>query len=674
VVDRNRHAPSGRYRRLRSAADREAGGLTQVYHGRARRTHTDIYAKDHVGGGRFRWFLSTCLAGFVALCALAIVVFGSVDRTSKTDNVLDRISQSQTTPPTVTPRTQAERGLNWAMPKSDRLELATGALTARYTIHEQVRTRRNNRPFIAIRPYLRVVARLAPRITQNADVIPPFNPFTLYASQEEDPKSNTADPTGGQTGKVQMRVVELVGGILPRDDGQELDNSEINALVQREQRRLTGSQPLELVQTGQIPAGLTPAYLETATASFNEVNPSLTVLTRTMPEPDHADDESEAAEVRIVKVAEGDSLSRILQRMGIKNWQIAAIVEVSIPVFPPEAVRAGQEIHVRLTRSLTDVDYMEPLSLSIFDPGHIHRLTVKRNPSGEFSASTDLDQASLFRAMLRDDTAEKTSNLYSAIYDAGLTQKLPPELILKILRIHVYETDYRRRVQNGDQIELFFDMVPQTEGDARLGELLYSAISTAGETQQFWRFRTKDGIVDYYDEKGRNAKKFLMRKPIRGANVRFTSGYGYRYHPVHGSRRMHTGVDYAGPYGTPILAAGRGLVEEAGRKGGYGNYIRIRHANGYQTAYAHMSRIASNIRPGVNVRQGQIIGFLGSTGISTGAHLHFEVLVNNQYVDPLKIEVPRARELQGPELAAFKSEKNRISTLMRRPPVKTYTR
>jgi murein DD-endopeptidase MepM/ murein hydrolase activator NlpD len=201
--------------------------------------------------------------------------------------------------------------------------------------------------------------------------------------------------------------------------------------------------------------------------------------------------------------------------------------------------------------------------------------------------------------------------------------------------------------------------------------MLYTAVNSGGSVFRFYRFRTPDGVIDYYDDEGNNSKKFLMRKPVRGNDVRLVSGFGMRMHPLLGFRRMHTGVDWASPTGTPILASGSGVVEEAGHKGGYGNYVRIRHANGYQTAYGHISRFAPGLEVGTKVKQGQIFAYVGCTGLCEGPHVHFEVLVNNQYVDPLSIQVPRERKLEGKELADFQKERARIDELMRRAPVMT---
>jgi murein DD-endopeptidase MepM/ murein hydrolase activator NlpD len=145
------------------------------------------------------------------------------------------------------------------------------------------------------------------------------------------------------------------------------------------------------------------------------------------------------------------------------------------------------------------------------------------------------------------------------------------------------------------------------------------------------------------------------------------SGYGWRRHPILGYAKMHTGVDWAAPRGTPIYASGNGIVAIAGWESGYGKYVRIRHTNGYETAYAHMSAFARGIQPGTRVRQGQIIGYVGSTGLSTGPHLHYEIMVNNRFVDPMRIKLPRGRVLDGPTLADFERERDRADNMMNRP-------
>jgi murein DD-endopeptidase MepM/ murein hydrolase activator NlpD len=199
--------------------------------------------------------------------------------------------------------------------------------------------------------------------------------------------------------------------------------------------------------------------------------------------------------------------------------------------------------------------------------------------------------------------------------------------------------------------------------------VLFTSLTVGGETKKFYRFQSPDdGLVDYYDEAGKSAKKFLVRKPVVEAVMR--SGFGLRRHPILGYTKMHTGVDWATPTGTPIFAAGNGVVEKAGWESGYGKFVLLRHNNGYETAYGHMTAFARGIEEGTRVRQGQVIGFVGSTGLSTGAHVHYEIRINGRFVDPMRVKLPRGRELNGPMLAQFEKERVRIDGIMTRPPAR----
>ena len=211
--------------------------------------------------------------------------------------------------------------------------------------------------------------------------------------------------------------------------------------------------------------------------------------------------------------------------------------------------------------------------------------------------------------------------------------------------------------------EVFFAGDDESTAVTERNDVLYASLTVGGETKKYYRFQTPDdSVVDYYDETGKSAKKFLVRKPVNSAIMR--SGFGGRRHPILGYVKMHTGVDWAAPYGTPIFASGNGVIETAGWEGGYGKYIRIKHNNGYETAYGHMSAFAKGMEPGKRVRQGQVIGFVGSTGLSTGAHVHYEIIVNGRFVDPMRVRLPRGRSLEGPMLAGFEKERDRLDAMM----------
>jgi murein DD-endopeptidase MepM/ murein hydrolase activator NlpD len=263
--------------------------------------------------------------------------------------------------------------------------------------------------------------------------------------------------------------------------------------------------------------------------------------------------------------------------------------------------------------------------------------------------------------------------LYQCIYETALRNQIPKPIIEDLIRMYSYDIDFQRRVQPGDSLEvLYAGEEEQPSADSR-NDVLFAALTVGGDTKKLYRFQSPDdGLVDYYDENGKSAKKFLVRKPVAEGIMR--SGFGIRRHPILGYTKMHTGVDWAAPMGTPIFAAGNGTVEKAGWESGYGKFILLRHANGYESAYGHMSAYARGIEDGTHVRQGQVIGFVGSTGLSTGSHVHFEIRINGRFVDPMRIKLPRGRELGGGMLASFDQERERIDGIMARKPARVAAR
>lgn len=675
MVDRRRHAPIGRVRAQLLAAD-VPRGLPQVYRGRSLRALRDIYDSDHAeshSSGRFRWLVSTCLAATVGAVAIAVVIFGSLDPGESGDGLLPALQRvRQTGLPSLTLAARNAEGLPWVVPRTDRLITSTAAASTRYVIHESLRQRVSGREKIVLKPYARIVARLAAVPPKAADLVPPFNPFKLYASSTP-VGSEEAEDGGNQRKDISYKVVELLGGILPAEDGQELDSQEVVDLITRAQ------------DADVDPSVMRPSFRPEGAEFMKEekdrsglgaqpLPPNTSVLQKSVIEGDDPSEDLEASDLRVVKAGRGDTISRILMKSGAEGWQVRAMMEAAKSIFADNSLQQGMEVHISLVPSLTQQNRMDPVRVSVFSDGHDHKLTVVRNAAGEFVASASPIDPSMARAAMGDSDTAQASSLYASVYHAALMQNVQQDMIMQILRIHAYDTDFRRRVRAGDGVEFFFDVKDDAAADGPPGELLYSSITTGAEASRFYRFRTPDGVVDYYDEFGNNSKKFLMRRPVRGEDVRLTSGFGIRFHPLLNDRKMHTGIDWSAAPGTPILAAGNGTIEEAGRKGQYGNYIRIRHANGYQTAYGHMQRFGAGVRDGIKVRQGQIIGYVGSTGLSSGPHLHFEVLVNSRFVDPLQIQVPRERRLTGRQLADFQKERARIDDLVRRAPVSVTSR
>jgi murein DD-endopeptidase MepM/ murein hydrolase activator NlpD len=227
-----------------------------------------------------------------------------------------------------------------------------------------------------------------------------------------------------------------------------------------------------------------------------------------------------------------------------------------------------------------------------------------------------------------DDDDDGTGvRLYQSIYETALRNKVPTSVIEDMIRIYSYDVDFQRKVQPGDSFDVFYAGEDEGSTITEKNEVQFASLTVGGETKKYYRFQTPDdSVVDYYDETGKSAKKFLVRKPVNNAIMR--SGFG------------------------------------AGWEGGYGKYVKLKHNNGYETAYGHMSAFAKGIAPGTRVRQGQVIGFVGSTGQSTGSHVHYEILVNGRFVDPMRVKLPRGRSLEGSMMASFEKERDRLDTQM----------
>jgi murein DD-endopeptidase MepM/ murein hydrolase activator NlpD len=660
-MDLRRHAPLGRVRpRFATATLRSR---PHAYAGRAGALLSEIYASDHADSrrtGRFRWVLSTCLAAAVGALAILVAIAGSMDAQDDSFASLeDRLRQASMA---LRLPAGAAEGLRWAVPKTDKMQIPKGAIALKSYIPEPVKQRRGQREYTLNKYYVRLAARLGPVSKSQAAAVPPFNPFKLYANTAPVGADDRADAP--QEPSVPIKIIEL-NGILASEDGQELDNQEVAALIQR-------------AQTADAEAGTAAADLLAGRAEriADAVSPQTTVLPKTVFEGE-ASEEPATRELVPVKVQRGDTLQRILPRLGAQTWQVAPIMEATRTVLPDAGLLPGYQIHATVLPAPTR-PVGELVRFSVLDQAGAHKVTVTRNGTRQYVASPTPVEKRLPHVAVTDADQAQNNSLYTSFYHIAVKHGIPNDLILQVLRIHAPQTDFRQRVRAGDGIELFLDLKGEEQGvDGDMGDLLATFITAGGETRKYYRFRSSDGVVDFYDADGNTARKFLMRLPVRSRDVRLTSGYGMRMHPLLRIPKMHGGEDWACAHGTPIMAVGNGVIEEAGPKGENGNYIRIRHANGYKTGYAHMAGFAPGVAVGVRVRQGQIIGYVGSTGLSSGPHVHFEVWVKNRHdggyshVNPGSIPVPNERQLRGKDLADFKRQRARIDDLMRRHPVRS---
>lgn len=355
-----------------------------------------------------------------------------------------------------------------------------------------------------------------------------------------------------------------------------------------------------------------------------------------------------------LKVKSGDTLAKILINAGVDRTETHYVVQALAKKFDPRRIRRGQQLTLTFESAPMIIDVSIPPQADQFvglmiEPDYKTEVRVTRNADGNFVA--DEHEKVLNRSPVRAEGVIENS-----LYVSGRDVGVPAVVIARMIRLMSWDVDFQRDIRTGDKFEVMYEKVTDDHGKhVYNGAVKFVALTLSGNRITVYRHELADGSIDYFDEAGKASRKALMRTPIDGA--RLSSGFGKRRHPILGYTRMHKGVDFAAASGTPVYAAGNGTVAYAGRKGSFGNYVKIRHNGTYQTAYAHLKGFARGVRTGKRVEQGQVIGYVGTTGRSTGPHLHYEVHQGNRQVNPMRVKMPSGRTLKGAELAGFKAHK-----------------
>ena len=339
-----------------------------------------------------------------------------------------------------------------------------------------------------------------------------------------------------------------------------------------------------------------------------------------------------------VSVKKGDTLMAILSRAGASKDQAAQLIYHIRKVYDLRNLSIGRIIHITmLDKQLIKVSF---------------------SPSFDFEIVANLQENNSFKAEKKKIKLAVEDRVFSGVithslYQTAIEQQLPPNMLIELIRIFSFDVDFQREIQRGDRFSLLFNIYRNEQNKVvHNGTITWASMNLSGKKLEYAAYKTKSGFKDYYDRNGKSVKKTLMRTPIDGA--RLSSRYGKRRHPILGYSKMHKGVDFAAPKGVPIMAAGDGVIEYIGRNGAYGKYIRIRHNSVYKTAYAHLSRFRKGLRKRHRVKQGSTIGYVGSTGRSTGPHLHYEVIKHGRQTNPMSVRLPAGDKLKGDELIKLK--------------------
>lgn len=344
----------------------------------------------------------------------------------------------------------------------------------------------------------------------------------------------------------------------------------------------------------------------------------------------------------------GETLANILTDHELPYQQAHAAIMGLKKTYDPRNLRPGQTLNITLDQNAQGELQLSQLEI---EKNRIESVMLSRTSKG-FAANA-------VKQTLAPELTLAGGTINNSLFETGYANGIPDGVLAELMQAYSYDVDFQREIQRGDQVEVLFEKLLTEEGEeAGYGDIVYATLKLRGKPISIYRHEDKDGFAGFYTEKGESVRKALLKTPINGARI--SSGYGKRKHPILGYSKMHTGTDFAARTGTPIYAAGDGTVTFKGRKGGYGNYIQIKHNGSYQSAYAHMSRFASGMKNGKKVKQGQVIGYVGSTGRSTGPHLHYEIIKNGRKVNPMGEKFKTGKVLKGTELANFKSKIGKI--------------
>ena len=349
------------------------------------------------------------------------------------------------------------------------------------------------------------------------------------------------------------------------------------------------------------------------------------------------------------KIKSGETFDKILESYSIEKSEIIKIKTSLKKKINLNKLNTKQIIQFSLDKTNNKIEEF------IYQTSNTQKIYLKRNVIGDnFNKEKILIK-------LNKKIIYKENLIAQSLYKAATDKQIPANTIIDFAGIYGFQVDFQRDIRKNDKFQIMYEIFLNEQNELiETGEILFANLKLSGQDNNLYYFDNK-GSVGHYDRNGKSVKKALMKTPINGA--RLSSPFGMRKHPIDGYNKMHRGTDFAAPIGTPIMASGDGIVKKAGWCGGGGNCVKIKHNSTYQTVYAHMSKFARGIKPGVRVKQGQTIGYVGSTGKSTGPHLHYEVIVNGKKVNSQKLKLPSGKILKGEERKLFESNKIKLDVL-----------
>lgn len=600
-----------------------------------------------------RWLAASVLVGVTSLSLMGTALFVALDG-----------KQFLATPPELASLDAMKRAGLDSSAKSARLSLpravAPQQQTDRRRMSVSTMTRQGNVNVVRTKPFEHLKIALAAD-NRTSVSYPQFNPMTVFADGDNDSAAAASSIIYGASVETEASIMveafdmqaDLAANrfAISDEEAEEVvrstapvlvdGNVEIASLYYVDPLRF-GDDPLSTATLANT-ARIIPQNISVAPIEHSQNAVSYTEIAN------KADETTTISELLDVDDAQG--------RDGMAN-ALATLLNT-------QSLASGHTLRIGIQQR---DDARMIVRTSVYD-GREHVLTIALNDQDQYVPAAEPSDPGIMADHDDISTVEREivllaerdlPTVYDAIYKGVLAHGLDADFGAKIVRMVASDVDFRSRIRLNDNLELFYSVPEEGEDDER--QLLYVNAAFGGQTRSYYLFTDSNGKTDFYDSEGRSARQFLLRNPV--PNGKFRSGFGMRRHPILKYSKMHWGVDWSAPRGTPIIAPGNGVVKRAGWAGGYGKQTIIQHANGYETSYSHQTNFAKGIREGARVRQGQVIGYVGTTGLSTGPHLHYEMRVNGERVDPMRVRLPEGSSLKGADLAAFTRERDRIDALL----------
>lgn len=604
----------------------------------------------------FRWLSGTFLTGITSSILMGVALFAALDGRqqlaipaeafARVDNTVDTFDNARRGTRLVAP--------NIASRPSDKIVLDVSTLFVE-----------GEKEIIRKVPFAHVKIPLAANYATQEDY-PKFDPLNIFANSDNDELAasiRTGAIYGAEVGsEISLKTTPFPTKNAPYTVVGSLSADEVEETVRSNGSILTsGSEQfsaLYYIDPRRFDSDLNDLDI-TVGLSARIVEQNMSVSTpesQSADTPEYADD--------VIPVRRASSIQDALYTSGYSKIQVEKSAKALAKQTTSDDLLSGDVLRVGIVQTDLKTDIVR---ISLYRKNK-HIATIAVDDDLQFIEGQEppyLDAvASAFNRTNTAITANRDlPRVYDGVYRAALAYGMNQDLVNQLIKLLASSVDFQAQLRTNDSLEAFFSV----EGPDGLAtddsQLLYVNARFGDNETHFFRFQNpEDNTIDYYDGEGKSIRQFLIRNPV--PNGRLTSGFGMRRHPVLRFSRMHTGTDWAAPRGTPIIAAGNGVVEKAGWASGYGIQTLIRHANGYVSSYSHQSSLAKGIQDGTKVTQGQVIGYVGSTGLSTGAHLHYELIVNKTKVDAMKVRLPGGKSLSGSALALFKEEKKRIEVLL----------